>query len=46
MSGLSEISSISGQKDQPSITTKSLNKIEKPNNIQEDSSPDTNMSKK
>ena len=55
MSGISEISSISGPKDhQPSIKTlvsssiaaKSPNKIEKPNNIQEDSSPDTVMSKK
>lgn len=55
MSGMSEISSISGPKDQlPSVKTpvssniaaKSPNKIEKPNNIQEDSSPDTNMSKK
>jgi hypothetical protein len=51
MSGTSEISSISGHKDQPSTKTnnlngKSPNKIEKPNNIQEDSSPDTNMSKK
>jgi hypothetical protein len=54
MSGISEISSISGHKDQPStknhvsngIASKSPNKIEKPNNIQEDSSPDTNISKK
>jgi len=55
ISGISELSSISEPKQQPSMMTqtsssitaaKSPAKIEKPNNIQEDPSPDANMNKK